>query len=365
MNKQAFTLQFIVIAFMGCVLSTAGSAQTDPRLLKLSELRKFYPSNARNISERFQKRFQEKVSVIQKDIDLTNYLKPKLLIGNISDVELAKMKNFNWRTYNAVTPVKDQGSSGACWAFAVTAAIESNYIIRRNQTLDLAEQDLINCGCRNSSVCQPATGPDLLANSDQYVFYNNLINTGLNVERANRFKGDGNCNVCQECNQTIIKPFGIDAMGWVEPINGVSTVIETKRALLKYGPVVIGIEIPDSSQFWALKGDAVFNEDKTDYSVAAAHIILLVGWNDSRKAWLIKNSWGTGWGNEGFGWLAYGSNRETKSGRQYVVARMPQRDIEQTSKPLPIAYKKPPKNITLIPKPLPLPNPNGTSNRNN
>ncbi len=323
MNKKSFVLQFCVVTLASCLLKTVVYAQNAPKLLPLTDLKKFYPSNARTISEQFQKTFNNKVDAHRGTIDLSKYLKPASLKDNLTDAQLAAMKSFSWKTFNAVTPAKNQGNSGTCWAFAVTGAIEANYIIRRSETLDLAEQDLIDCGCRNKSVCSPAKGPDLLTDPNPFVFYKNLIQTGMNVETANLYKGDGNCNVCGTCNQKIRKPYGIDAMGWVEPINGVSTVIETKRALLKYGPVVIGIQLPAGSKFGSLKGTDIFHETITDYTSASGHIVSLVGWNDTKKAWLIKNSWGTGWGDNGFGWLGYGSNREATSGRQYVIARMP------------------------------------------
>lgn len=53
--------------------------------------------------------------------------------------------NYDWRAFNGVTPVKNQGSCGSCWAFTAAAVTESQYAIHRSTMLDLAEQELVDC----------------------------------------------------------------------------------------------------------------------------------------------------------------------------------------------------------------------------
>ncbi len=64
-----------------------------------------------------------------------------------SDAHGATPTSFDWRTYNVVTPPKNQGSCGSCWAFAATGFLESELIRRRlaDKTVDLAEQYLMQC----------------------------------------------------------------------------------------------------------------------------------------------------------------------------------------------------------------------------
>jgi C1A family cysteine protease len=77
-------------------------------------------------------------------------------------------KSFDWRTKNIVTPVKDQGQCGSCWAFSATATIESLWVKRTGKMIDLSEEDLVNCasahGCSGDS---QNTAFDFVMNSGQ------------------------------------------------------------------------------------------------------------------------------------------------------------------------------------------------------
>jgi C1A family cysteine protease len=77
-------------------------------------------------------------------------------------------RSFDWRKKKIVTPVKDQGQCGSCWAFAATATIESLWVKRTGEMIDLSEQDLVNCA--SSSGCSgdvPTTAFDFVMNSGQ------------------------------------------------------------------------------------------------------------------------------------------------------------------------------------------------------
>jgi hypothetical protein len=90
-------------------------------------------------------------------------------------------------------------------------------------------------------------------------------------------------------------------------------VAELKAALLVHGPITTCIR--STSLFEAYAG-GVFNQHAAG---ATNHVVLLVGWDDSKMAWRIKNSWGKDWGEDGFGWVAYGSN-SIGFGSTWVVA---------------------------------------------
>jgi Papain family cysteine protease len=86
------------------------------------------------------------------------------------------------------------------------------------------------------------------------------------------------------------------------PPDKLPTVEQLKTALVRRGPLVAPI-IFDNCLVAYKSG--VFNENaKGDVN----HVVLLVGWDDEKGAWLVKNSWGTEWGEKGFAWIKYGSN---------------------------------------------------------
>ena len=82
----------------------------------------------------------------------------------------------------------------------------------------------------------------------------------------------------------------------------VSTVEEIKRALILYGSVVSMIHY---DKCWKLYGGGTFNEEDNG---GGTHFVLIIGWDDSKKSWLVKNSYGKEWGEAGFSWIKYGSN---------------------------------------------------------
>ena len=80
------------------------------------------------------------------------------------------------------------------------------------------------------------------------------------------------------------------------------TVEQLKAALVEHGPLAVTLNADNC--FTVYKG-GVFN-GHNKYS--PNHVLVLIGWDDSKRAWLIKNSWGVEWGEQGFGWIEYGSN---------------------------------------------------------
>jgi cathepsin L len=85
--------------------------------------------------------------------------------------------------------------------------------------------------------------------------------------------------------------------------NKLPTVAQLKQALIEHGPLAMPIY---SDNCFNVYQSGVFNghNDTADVN----HMMVLIGWDDEKQAWLIKNSWGEAWGEKGYGWVAYGSN---------------------------------------------------------
>jgi hypothetical protein len=80
------------------------------------------------------------------------------------------------------------------------------------------------------------------------------------------------------------------------------SVAQLKRALIEHGPLAAPVR---GDNCFKVYRDGVFNGRRGG---SPNHVVVLLGWDDERGAWLIKNSWGEGWGERGYGWVAYGSN---------------------------------------------------------
>ena len=241
---------------------------------------------------------------------------------------------FSWQDKGKITSVRNQNPYGTCWAFAAIAALEASYLIYHHESVDLSEQDLINCSCR------PCNGsyntPGWVSTVDK------LTKTGVTSEAFLPYKGDGNISPCDpekvkancgKCNSTEVMPYGIEDYGVLDANDEdhvPATVTAIKQALITHGPVVVKMHIPDGSAFIHFSdpdNNKVFKETiPLEYSPKrnnGAHIIIIVGWDDGKAAWRMKNSWGEGFGNKGFCWIAYGSNN-IGMGATWYRAAMPE-----------------------------------------
>ncbi len=195
--------------------------------------------------------------------------------------------NFSWVEQGGVTPVKDQSTCGSCWAFAATAELEAHMKIRYGVTLDLSEQQVVSCnnygaGCGGGwadaayAVFQQKGG--VLENCHPYL--------AADPPQA-------------ACLQDQFLKFA-----WVTGYRYISNnVTQIKTALLD-GPVCTGI---DANEAFEAYESGCFDVPGTYVN----HLVLIVGWDDracgGSGAWLIKNSWGPGFGESGYIWVQYGA----------------------------------------------------------
>lgn len=204
----------------------------------------------------------------------------------------ATLPAWDWRKTGKVTGVRNQGGCGSCWDFATVGAYESSYLIRNGGTPDASEQEILDCNPWGYSC------------AGGWWAFDYLIGTGDAAEGTYGYTASKGT-----CKATASKPFRAVAWGYVKPGGGVPSVGEIKQALCTYGPLAVAVRV--TGKFQAYTG-GVFNENDGG---SVNHGVLLIGWDDSKGAWLIKNSWGAYWGDscgygtsKGYMWIKYGSN---------------------------------------------------------
>jgi C1A family cysteine protease len=210
---------------------------------------------------------------------------------------------FDSRNFNSVSPVKAQNGCGSCWAFAAVSVLECGYLRVNNQIIDASEQELLNCAWGSGRDMNCAKGGWL----DISIAY--IKDTGLVSETRLPYKAqDMDCGNIQ----TDDKDYSLLAYGFASTTNPKNpTITEIKQAIADHGPVASWMWCYDAA-FFAYDGQGkVYSETfpaGVPDSLKGGHFVTIVGWDDNKGAWLIKNSWGTDWGENGFCWLKYGSN---------------------------------------------------------
>jgi cathepsin F len=210
--------------------------------------------------------------------------------GNLT----ATPSSWDWRDEGAVTGVKDQGQCGSCWSFGTTGDLEGSWYLAGHSLTSLSEQQLVSCdkvdGACNGGLQENA--------------FNYIIKTG-GIESEKDYPYTSGTGKVASCNVDSSK-FVAHMSKWVQVASGASD--ESYMATYSYqnGPITIGINANPMQDY---KGGI----DNPSFCPAFAlnHAVLIVGWGTQSGTdyWLIKNSWGTGWGQNGYYRIVRGVNK--------------------------------------------------------
>nr|XP_033328261.1 uncharacterized protein LOC117221420 [Megalopta genalis] len=208
------------------------------------------------------------------------------LEAKIPDIDLPP--KFDWRDRRVVTPVKNQGACGSCWAFSVTGNVESQYAINHGKLLSLSEQELVDCD-KYDSGC----GGGEMENA-----YRTIEQLG-GLELETDYPYDARNEKCHfNDSKAVVKVVDARTIS--------SNETDMAKWLVKNGPISIAINA-NAMQFYVGGVSHPFrfmcNPKNLD------HGVLIVGYgksvypifhNKELPYWIIKNSWGPRWGEQGY-----------------------------------------------------------------
>eukprot|EP01135_Chromosphaera_perkinsii_P010891 Nk52_evm18s2273 gene=Nk52_evmTU18s2273 len=217
-----------------------------------------------------------------------NPMPAKMLLGATPlDKEYNETEIINWRNTGAVTKVKKQGVCGSCWAFSTTGALEGWNFLVHGDNRSLSPQNLLDCDINENKGCKGG----FMETAFKFVQQQG------GVSDWNDYPYTGHEGVCQQEGKKLYAPIS----GYVQARPSDAGL----QYALKYGPVSVAVDA-HSWQFYS--GGIMKDCEKVKFN----HGVLLVGWEEDtitgKPVWIVKNSWGTGWGEAGYIRILSGEN---------------------------------------------------------
>ncbi|XP_028968920.1 cathepsin L [Galendromus occidentalis] len=195
-----------------------------------------------------------------------------------------------------VTPVKDQGQCGSCWAFSTTGSLEGQHFKATGKLVSLSEQNLVDCsGDEGNNGCEGG----LMDQGFTYI----KNNGGIDTEESYPYNAeDGDCAFKSNA-------VGARVTGFVDIDSGSEKALQ--KAVATVGPVSVAIDASNDS--FQLYKEGIYDEPACS-STQLDHGVLAVGYGSENGVdyWLVKNSWNTVWGQDGY--IKMARNKDNQCG---------------------------------------------------
>ena len=212
--------------------------------------------------------------------------------------------SWDWRAMGIVGPIKDQQQCGSCWAFSAIGPLESQITKLTGQNISLSEQDMVDCVKNVASPDGSRTCCDGCMGGEMYSVYQYLENNqdGRDDTTAQYpyTAVDQDCSTVPSDITISLKSYGVVSQNEDEMASTLYTI----------GPLSVGV---DANTDWQLYQSGIYNPTEDQCSSSPYdqdHGVIVVGYGSENGLdyWIIRNSWGEDWGENGYMRLARGSN---------------------------------------------------------
>lgn len=211
-----------------------------------------------------------------------------------------KLPKFDWRE-NGIDAgaVGSQGfACNTCWAFATIDALQINrQLLAIREKREFTQESMPSA--RQLVSCMVKKPEEFCENNWHGEAFSFMVDKGMPLGGSTKYKARE--YTTWDCDaDDYVKALTWDFVSSTP--QKIASNEEIKRAIILYGSVVSMLSFDNC--YW-LYGGGVFNEERYKNG---SHFVVIIGWDDEKGAWLVKNSYGTDWGENGFGWIRYGSN---------------------------------------------------------
>ena len=248
-------------------------------------------------------------------------------------IQASLPRHFDWREQGTLTPIRNQGNCGSCWAFSSVEVFQDTLALRGQGQIALSPQYLLSCNHDGWSCDGGSFAHD----------YHMALPVGGVREADFPYKGTK-----VACKANLSHPYHITSWAYLPSPdeNTAPTLDAMKSAIYQYGPIGAAFGANNAFENYT---SGTFNQcDGTQPN----HAIVLVGWDDDGQYFIMKNSWSAQWGQNGYANVKYGCNG-LGIAANYIVYSSPA--PTPTPTPVPPAPAPTPTPTPVPPAPTPVP----------